>query len=256
MTRPDRRRARVEVVADSAALARRGAELVLERLRAAIERRGRARWALSGGATPNGLYGLLAREARPELDWTRVALFWGDERTVPPDDPRSNFGAARTTGLLDLVPPARVHRWPTELAPEAAASAYEATLRRELAPGAGELPRFDLVLLGLGDDGHTASLFPGTSALEETTRLAVANPVPALATIRLTLTLPVLDAAHAVLFLAAGTAKAAAVTGVFGPGMADPDLPAARVDPRPGELHVLLDRAAAAGLVAAGEPSA
>jgi 6-phosphogluconolactonase len=256
MTRPDRRRARVEVVADSAALARRGAELVLERLSAAIEGRGRASWALSGGATPNGLYGRLAREARSRLDWTRVALFWGDERTVPPDDPGSNFGAARATGLLDLVPPDRVHRWPTELGPEAAASAYEETLRRELAAGAGEPPRFDLVLLGLGEDGHTASLFPGSPALAERMRLAVANPVSALATTRLTLTLPVLDAARTVLFLAAGTEKAAAVAGVFGPEGPDPDLPAARVDPRPGELHVLLDRAAAARLAPAGSRSA
>jgi 6-phosphogluconolactonase len=172
---------------------------------------------------------------------------------VPPDDPRSNFGAARATGLLDLVAADRIHRWPTELAPAAAATAYEETLRREFGLAAGEWPRFDLALLGLGGDGHTASLFPGTAALAETERLAVANPVPAQGTTRLTLTLPVLDAARSVLFLVSGQEKAGAVAAVFGAAAPDPELPAARVDPRPeGELRVLLDRAAAAGLAAPG----
>ncbi len=214
----------------------------------AISRQGHFAVALSGGSTPRGLYRLLAAAPwRDRIDWGRCHFFWGDERLVPPDHPDSNFRLAREALLAPLsIPPDRIHRVPVEVgSPETVALAYEGELRRFFAPEPMlEGPRFDLVLLGLGSDGHTASLFPGKSALEESRRWVVATPPGRLPppVDRVTLTLPALNAARAVAFLVAGADKAPTLRRVLA---GDPDLPAARVRPARGSLHWFVDRAAA-----------
>lgn len=231
---------------DAPALFRAAAEEVSVAAQEAIAQQGRFTIALSGGHTPRGLYSLLATDkGRPPIVWRQVHVFWGDERHVPPDHPDSNYRMARET-LLDHValPQANVHRIPAE-EPDAdrAAARYEEELRRFFRLDGASLPRFDLVLLGLGAEGHTASLFPGTAALDETARLVVAAHVPALGTDRITLTLPVLNHAACVLFLVAGSEKAAAVHTVLEQPGGTP-LPAQRVRPA-GRLIWLLDAAAA-----------
>jgi 6-phosphogluconolactonase len=233
------------------AVARRAAELFVERARATRER---FTVALSGGSTPRSLHTLLAGpDFRGQVDWTQVEFYWGDERYVPPDDPESNYRMARET-LLDKLPEVRaqqIHRIHTELPdPALAADLYEQELRREFALAAGELPRFDLIFLGLGPDGHTASLFPHTEALRARERVVVANYVPQLASTRITMTAPVLNAAATVAFLVAGSDKAAALAAVL-EGPRDPETyPAQLVQPVHGTLYWLVDRAGAAGLKA------
>ncbi len=196
----------VRVCADVADLSRRAAAAVVDWVNQAVRTRGTCSIVLSGGNTPRTLYRLLAQ--RPSaIPWAHVHVFWGDERYVPPEDPRSNFGMAKET-LLDSVacPAANVHRMPTECAdPDIAARDYERTLRSCFD---GEWPDFDLVLLGLGDDGHTASLFPGSLALAEKTRWVVATKAPSAPPWRLTLTLPALIRAAAIYVLVAGSTKA------------------------------------------------
>jgi 6-phosphogluconolactonase len=239
------------VVADAEAVARAAAEEVVEAAARAIAERGRFTVALAGGSTPRRLYALLADAAGPfrgRVAWDRVHAFFGDERHVPPDHPDSNFRMAREA-LLGHVAVASVHRMRGEL-PDAAeaARAYEAELGRFFAldPAKDPPPRLDLVLLGLGPDGHTASLFPGTDVLEERRRWVAAPRVERLGTDRITLTLPVLDRARRVVFVVSGAEKAEAVARVLAPDEAPP--PAARVRPEPGALRWILDRAAAAGL--------
>lgn len=212
--------------------------------RAAVRERGRFVVGLSGGSTPRALHRVLASgPVRPQVPWSRTIVLFGDERPVGPDDPDSNFRMARET-LLDHVrlPDDQVLRIRGELPPETAARDYEDRLRALFHDGA---PRIDLLFLGLGADGHTASLFPGTAALEETDRWVAANPVPAHDTTRITLTLPVLCAARHVVFLVTGKEKARTVAEVFGGRAHGPPHPAERVRPNDGELHVLLDRDAA-----------
>jgi 6-phosphogluconolactonase len=244
-------------LADAEAVAEAAAQRLLAIARAAVAARGRFAVALSGGATPRALFRRLAAEPyRSAVPWPRTDVFWADERPVRPTDPESNHAMARAT-LLDAVPvpPERVHRIPAERSDlDAVASAYEAELARTLGarPG-GPPPALDLVLLGLGADGHTASLFPGSPALAETRRWVVANPVPALGTTRVTLTLPVLNrAAHAV-FLVTGPDKARALQAVL-EGPHDPArLPAQAVRPAGGGPLWLVDQAAGAAL--AGGPA-
>ncbi|MGE5232980.1 MAG: 6-phosphogluconolactonase [Acidobacteriota bacterium] len=230
-------------------------EVALTELRAAafaaVAARGRLMIALSGGSTPFALYRRLAElpeEGEDELPWEHIHWFWGDERCVAPEDPDSNYGNTRDA-LLDHapIPAANLHRMRGEDDPQEAARAYEEELRTVFSVGPTEVPRFDLVLLGIGPDGHTASLFPGSAALAENRRLCVANRVDRLAAWRLTLTYPVLDAARAIAFLAEGDAKAAIVARVLGP-LEQPPLPAQLVAPRDGRLLFLLDAAAAAQL--------
>jgi 6-phosphogluconolactonase len=191
-------------------LARAAAERVSRAAAQAIAERGRFRLALAGGSTPRALYRALA-SAPGSVDWTRTDLFFGDERAVPPDDPLSNYRMARET-LLDpaRVPAANVHRMPAE-APDldGAARAYEESLRAGAAP-----PWLDLALLGLGPDGHTASLFPESRALDEQERLCVAADAPVAPLRRLTLTYPALAGARQLLFLIAGPDKAQALRNV------------------------------------------
>lgn len=201
---------------------------------------------LSGGSTPLRLYEMVLE--RDDIDWHKLRIFFGDERIVPPDHPDSNYRAAYET-LLEAapIPNEAVYRMRCELGAEAAAVDYEQRLREVFKLQPGELPRFDLVLLGMGADGHTASLFPGTPALEERERLVVANPVPQLDTTRLTLTFPVFNAARNVLFLVTGAEKAPALRACLTGDVAERP-PAGRVQPTDGRLLWFVDRAAAAEL--------
>lgn len=242
----------VRTFPDVEAVSEAAAREFVDRAREAVAARGRFTAALSGGSTPRRLYQLLAGPPLgDQVDWGRVEVFWGDERCVPPDDKDSNYRMAREA-LLDRVPipPDHVHRMEAERPDrDAAARDYEATLARAfgVAPG-GEPPAFDLVLLGLGPDGHTASLFPHTTALDETQRWVVANHVPKLGADRLTLTVRVLNRAREVLFLVAGADKAEPLAGVL-EGPPDPRrLPAQLVRPANGRLVWFVDRQAAARL--------
>jgi 6-phosphogluconolactonase len=199
---------------------------------------------LAGGSTPKTTYEILARDYAGQIDWANVHVFFGDERAVPPDHGDSNYRMARET-LLDHVPVGSVHRMQGELPPDEAAEAYEQDLLDFF--GSEGLPRFDLILLGTGPDGHTASLFPETSALEVHERLVVANPVLKLDTTRITLTVPVLNAARAVCFLVAGESKARPVAEIL-EGNPDPrEYPASLIQPQDGP-EWMLDQAAASGL--------
>lgn len=240
------------VVADPVALAREAAKRVVAIAEEAVIRTGRFTVALSGGSTPKRLYSLLA--AAPyctRLPWQKTHIFWGDERAVPPTHPDSNFGIAKATLLSRVsVPADQVHRMRAERADlDAAASEYEAEIARTFAAHpADEPPAFDLILLGLGTDGHTASLFPYTQALRETTRWVAPNYVPTLQTHRLTLTAPLLNRAATILFLVSGTDKASALQAVL-EGPTDPEqLPAQLIQPVAGRLVWLVDQAAASRL--------
>jgi 6-phosphogluconolactonase len=185
-----------------------------------------------------------------QVEWSKIHFFWGDERLVPADDPESNYRMARETLLSHLpVGEDQIHRIPTELGdPEAVASSYEEELRRAFQLASGQLPQFDLIFLGMGPDGHTASLFPHTTGLEVTDRLVIANFVPRLSSYRITLTAPVINYAAVVVFMAAGSDKANALAHVL-QGPPDPDeFPSQRIRPVDGDLYWLVDRAAAAEL--------
>jgi 6-phosphogluconolactonase len=242
----------VRTFADLDALTRAAAGELAAIAAAAIAERGRCHIALSGGSTPRRLFQYLA--AHPDtVPWDRVELWWGDERCVPPDHADSNFGTARDLLIEPLrgagLDEARVHRIHGELEPGASARAYE----DELLAALGTPPVLDLALQGMGPDGHTASLFPGSPALDETRRWVVANPVtsplvPGGAAMRITLTAPAINAARRVRFLAAGPDKAEALAAVL-EGPRDPHrYPAQLVDPAATDVAWLVDTAAAARL--------
>ena len=226
---------------DPATLARAAADRVVDTLQAAIDARGRARIALAGGSTPRAMYEELAGR-REALDWSVVEFFWSDERVVPSDHPDSNVRMAREALLDPLgIDAAQVHAPRTELGAEDAATAYEIELRTRAHDDG--TPHFDLILLGMGDDGHTASLFPGGAELEvEENTLVVASTAPVEPRERVTFTLPLIDAARSVLFVVGGAAKAPALRRIFD---GDRDLPASRVAPRDGELLWMVDADAA-----------
>jgi 6-phosphogluconolactonase len=228
------------------------AEDVIQAATAAVAKRGRFTIALSGGSTPRSLFTLIAANASASLPWEQVFFFWGDERHVPPTDPESNYRMAQETLLSKIpVPTANIFRIPAEKPDaSAAAEAYEQTLRGFFDPAPGEFPRFDLILLGMGPDGHTASLFPETAALQERSRLVVANWVEKLNASRFTLTLPVLNAARRVFFLVSGTDKAPALREVLEGKAAGERFPAKLVQPGDGQLVWFVDRAAASQLSA------
>jgi 6-phosphogluconolactonase len=246
MTASDPSQPTLVVASDADGLARLAADRVRVLAGDALAARGRFRIALAGGSTPRALYAHLA--AARDLDWRRVDVFFGDERSVGPDDAQSNFRMAREALLQPAaVPPENVRRLRGEDPDlDAAARDYEAAL------GGAASPPFDLVLLGMGGDGHTASLFPGTTALDEQQRLCVAVEVPQLKTRRLTLTYPVLLAAREVMFLVAGADKADTLRDVLGPALEPRRWPSQvllrRSAPRPALLFC--DRAAAAKLPA------
>ena len=212
----------------------------------AVRTSGRFTVALSGGSTPKALYSLLA--AKPNILWDKIYFFWGDERHVPPDHPDSNYRMT-SEALLSKVPvrPENIFRIHAEEKDAASAALqYEQALKDFFHLSPGQFPRFDLVFLGIGTDGHTASLFPGTAALNETQRLVVANWVPKFSAHRLTFTFPVLNAAACVIFLASGPDKAAILHQVLENSSAD--LPSQRVHPSSGKLLWLIDGPAAAAL--------
>jgi len=230
-----------------------GAELVAHSAKEAVEERGKFTIALSGGSTPKNLYNLLATNARTSLPWDRMFFFFGDERHVPPTDKDSNYRMAAEAMLSKVpVPVGNVFRVPAEM-PDAtaAAAAYDESLRKFFALQPEQAPVFDLILLGMGPDGHTASLFPETAALQEKTKLVVANHVEKLQTDRITFTLPVLNAARCVAFLVSGTDKAEALKSVLQSDAPGDKYPAKLVHPPNGKLIWLVDRGAASGLSSA-----
>ena len=237
---------------DPAALAWRAALHLVELIEEAVAARGRARIAVSGGSTPKATFALLADPQHPfvnRMPWDHLELFFVDERTVPPDHPDSNYRMTKEA-LLDKVgmKPEQIHRMHGELEPEVAAAEYEFDLRRTFRLEGAEAPRFDIVTLGMGDDGHTASLFPHTGAIHEMSRLVVANQVPQKDTWRVTLTWPVINHAREVFFLIAGTDKAEPLKEVFlGPKDVE-RLPSQLIWPASGILTLILDKAAAAQL--------
>ncbi len=242
----------IEVLASAPDLFHAAAEEFVRAARTAIGAQGRFAVALSGGSTPKALYSLLATNYA-DFVWNRVFLFFGDERHVPPTDADSNYRMVNESLLTKIqIPAENVFRVQAEN-PDAAAAAseYEAQLRRffELRSGdrPGEFPRFDLILLGLGPDGHTASLFPDSPALDEQSRLVVANWVAKFNAHRITFTFPVLNRAAEIIFLASGADKADMVRQVL-EGKNTPPLPSQRVQPSDGKLLWMLDEAAAAKL--------
>lgn len=235
----------IRVFADAEELARGAAAFFAEEMSRAVTARGRASVLLAGGETPRRTYEVLAEEPlRETIPWEKIHFFWGDERCVPADDPRSNQQMARES-LLDRmpVPPENIHPILCVAEPEDAADAYQRELERHFAGGP---PRFDLVFLGLGADGHTASLFPGSAALAEQTRWTAVVHRPGEAFGRITLTLPLLHQARRLLFLVTGRGKAAILAEmVRGVPASLPLYPAQRVQPHSGELTWFVDRAAA-----------
>lgn len=231
-----------EIVAlpDPIALAREAADRFVALARSAIAAHGRFTVVLSGGSTPRLLYEQLVTQS---IEWQSVHVFWGDERCVPPDHPDSNFGLAQRAWLSHIdIPAQNVHRLKGELDPAQAALQYEDELRAIF----GALPRFDLILLGMGSDAHTASLFPHTPALDEQQRWVVAQYVEKLQADRLTLTPPVLNHAATVIFLITGSDKAAALQSVWH-GPSDPRrFPAQIIMPTTGRVIWLVDQAALA----------
>jgi 6-phosphogluconolactonase len=245
-------RGQVIVVDDGSTLARAAAERFADAVERAVAERGTAYVALSGGSTPKQMGNVLTREPyRSRIPWDRVQIFWGDERWVPLASPESNAGEAMR-GFLNLVPipRANVHPWDTEAeSPAEAAEAYGSVLRDTFAQPGG-MPRFDLVLLGMGDDGHTASLFPQTDALRISDRPTAANYVPKLDANRLTLTYPTLNAGREIVFLVGGPGKATTLDEVLEGPERPVDLPSQGIRPSSsdGELIWLVDRDAAAQL--------
>jgi 6-phosphogluconolactonase len=237
----------IRVLPDAASLAEAAARHVVEQSQAAIAARGRFSIALSGGSTPRDLHLRLASSPLvDQVDWSRVHVFFGDERCVPPDDERSNYRMALETLLSKVpIPPEQIHRIRGELPPEVAAEDYERELREFFGD---EPPSLDLILLGMGDNGHTASLFPGLTAVHEQQRWVVAEYVAEVGMWRVTLTPVLLNLAREILFLVAGAAKAAMLRRVLQGPYTPAELPAQVVRPRVGEVFWLVDAAAAAEL--------
>jgi 6-phosphogluconolactonase len=229
------------------------AEEVIHAATDAVAARGRFTIALSGGSTPKSLFNLLATNARTTLPWDKMFFFWGDERHVPPTDPDSNYRMADEAMLSKIpVKPENIFRIPAEN-PDAAvaADAYEKNLQKFFSLQPAQFPRFDLILLGMGPDGHTASLFPGSAGLQEQSRLVIANWVEKFKTHRLSFTYPVLNAAATVAFLVSGTDKAPALHEVLESDAPGDQYPAKVVHPTDGKLIWLIDRAAASQLSSA-----
>lgn len=242
----------VRVVSEKQALFRAAAEGFVSAADSAVKARGAFHVALSGGSTPKGLFELLASDAalRERVPWQKVRFYWSDERHCPPDHPDSNFRMAQLA-LLSKVPvaEANVHRIHGE-DPDAgnAALEYENEIKKSVGAVGNAVPRFDLIYLGMGPDGHTASLFPGTAALKEKKRLVVSNHVEKLSTDRITFTAPLINAAACVIFLASGEDKAGTLKDVL-EGLYVPELlPSQLIRPANGRLLWLVDRAAAAML--------
>jgi 6-phosphogluconolactonase len=234
--------ATIEILPDAEALASRAAQVFIRLADEAIAAKGSFSVALSGGSTPRLVY---ARLVPAPLDWHKVHFFWGDERCVPPDHPESNYRMAADVLLNHIsIPTENIHRIYGELSAQAAAKRYEDDLRQMFT---GELPHFDLILLGLGTDGHTASLFPNLAALKESTRWVspVRHRTPPLPLgDRVTLTLPVINAASHIVFIVSGADKAEILSAVMRETDLPDRLPTQRISPTSGTVTWLVDKAA------------
>ena len=243
---------KIRIFADAEAMSKAVANTLVEHISASLQTSDVYSIALSGGATPRRLYSLLAGdpELRRQIPWDRVHFFWGDERHVPPNHPESNYRMVFETMLSKVpIPADNIHRMRGE-DPDAdkAAGDYAREIRRFFGIKSGQIPVFNCALLGLGTDGHTASLFPATSALAETERLAVANWVTKFKSYRITLTLPVFNNAAQILFLVNGEEKAETLKAVLEGNRQSSRYPAQRIQPSDGELIWFLDRSAAGRL--------
>lgn len=234
----------VRVFPDIEMLSRAAAEFFVRQANLAVKARGRFSVALSGGQTPSRTYELLAQpDYRDRVAWTRVHVFWGDERCVPPEDPRNNARLARQALLQHVpIPEKQIYPIKCAISSEKAAREYEARLRLFFA---GQPPRIDLIFLGLGADGHTASLFPGAAAANEQESWTAAVPRPGQDLDRVTLTLPLINQARTVVFLVAGKDKASILKKVLSGDSDLPPLPAQLINPGDGELYWLVDDEAA-----------
>ncbi|MCC6422963.1 MAG: 6-phosphogluconolactonase [Phycisphaerales bacterium] len=233
---------KINVLADPSAVAQAAAELFVQSSHEAIARQGKFSVALSGGTTPRALYALLAADPFINaVDWSNTFIFFADERCVPPDDPQSNYGMVRETLLNHLqIPSTNIHRMKGEIDPQSAAMEYGKMLKQTFGDGG-----MDLTLLGMGDDGHTASLFPHTSALAEKSHRCVANFVDKLNTWRLTLSAPFINHSHAVALLVCGPSKAATIQRVMEEPPSPQQFPIQLIQPQSNNLLWLLDVAAA-----------
>jgi 6-phosphogluconolactonase len=239
---------RVEVLSDLEALSHRAASIFVNASRNSIATKKGFVVAISGGSTPRRLYALLGSEAyRDQVDWQHVHFFWADERCVPKEDEGSNFRTAFDTLLSKVaLPDKNIHRIKGEEAPDQAAGDYEEEIRRFF--GGSGWPGFDLIILGVGEDGHTASLFPGSKSLEETARFAIPVYLKEPGKNRITLTLPVLNHADQILFLVAGPSKAAVLSEIFGEKEKRKLLPAGLINLLRGNMIWLMDQEAAGKL--------
>jgi 6-phosphogluconolactonase len=243
---------KIKIFADLDAMSQAAAETIVAHISESLQRRDVYSIALSGGSTPRRLYALLAddTELREQIPWERVHFFWGDERHVPPDHPDSNYRMAYNALLSKIpIPSINIHRVRAEN-PDAikAAADYQQEIRRFFKIDAGQMPRFNCVLLGMGPDGHTASLFPGTSALEETERLAVANWIEKFQSYRITLTGPLFNNADRILFLVGGMQKADTLKAVLEGNAKTTRFPVQLIQPAYGKVTWFLDQSAAGRL--------
>lgn len=236
---------KIRIFKDIESLSREAATFFVDQAANAITERGRFLVALNGGSTPARLFQLLAIEFRDKVDWDKVHVFWGDERCVPPDDPGSNYRQAQDTLLSQVsIPEANIHRVKGELSPDEASKEY-ALLLKEFASSPLDFPRFDLVYLGMGEDGHTASLFPNSSVDVDEAVLPVTAQYQDRPANRVTLTQLVFNQAHIVAFMTAGEKKAVTLAEVLS-GRYNPELyPAQRIEPKDGKLIWLVDEDAA-----------
>ncbi len=237
---------KLEVAADRVALNIKAAESFRDAAKQSIAERGRFTVALSGGSTPKSLYALLATpEWNKQIDWSHVHFYWGDERCVPITHPDSNYAMVERELLSKInAPRANIHRFPVELNdPDSIAAAYEQEIKRNF--GADGMPKFDLILLGLGENGHTASLFPHCPALHETKRLVVGNWVEEVKSHRLTFTAPLINAGRQLVFLVSGAGKAQVLQDVLNGPRQPEQLPAQLIAPIAGALTWLADKDAA-----------
>ncbi len=243
----------IQIVADAEAMSKAAAEVIVEHIRETLKTRDVYSIALSGGSTPRRLHALLAGDAvfRDQIPWERVHFFWGDERHVPPDHPDSNYRMADDTLLSKApIPAANIHRIRAENPDaEKAAADYEQEIRQFFKIDVEQIPHFDCVLLGMGLDGHTASLFPGTAALEETRRLVVASWVEKFESYRITLTVPVFNNATRIIFLISGQKKANTLKSVLAHGQVSDTYPIQRIRPNQGQCIWLIDTSAAGQLM-------